>query len=107
MNCHSDQAIASLANSLSVEKYSLTKEQRKQYGHDVEHIREKIPRSVNELKKCFLEQQCDEIMEKLSQNLSEAEKSLLMQELQEKRRLLRSFAKCCGDKVINGKYFNL
>lgn len=107
MNCHSDQAIASLANSLSVEKYSLTKEQRKQYGHDVEHIREKIPRSVNELKKCFLEQQCDEIMEKLSQNLSEAEKSLLMQELQEKRRLLRFFAKCCGDKVINGKYFNL
>jgi DNA primase len=107
MNCHSDQAIASLANSLSAEKYSLTKEQRKQYGHDVEHIREKIPRSVNELKKCFLEQQCDEIMEKLSQNLSEAEKSLLMQELQEKRRLLRFFAKCCGDKVINGKYFNL
>lgn len=107
MNCHSDQAIASLANSLSAEKYSLTKEQRKQYGHDVEHIREKIPRSVNELKKCFLEQQCDEIMEKLSQNLSEEEKSLLMQELQEKRRLLRFFAKCCGDKVINGKYFNL
>lgn len=107
MNCHSDQAIASLANSLSAEKYSLTKEQRKQYGHDVEHIREKIPRSVNELKKCFLEQQCDEIMEKLSQNLPEAEKSLLMQELQEKRRLLRFFAKCCGDKVINGKYFNL
>jgi DNA primase len=107
MNCHSDQAIASLANSLSAEKYSLTKEQRKQYGHDVEHIREKIPRSVNELKKCFLEQQCDEIMEKLSQNLSEVEKSLLMQELQEKRRLLRFFAKCCGDKVINGKYFNL
>jgi DNA primase len=107
MNCHSDQAIASLANSLSAEKYSLTKEQRKQYGHDVEHIREKIPRSVNELKKCFLEQQCDEIIEKLSQNLSEAEKSLLMQELQEKRRLLRFFAKCCGDKVINGKYFNL
>ncbi|MBQ5778414.1 MAG: DNA primase [Paludibacteraceae bacterium] len=106
MNCHSDQAIASLANSLSPEKNGLTKEQRKQYGHDVEHIREKIQRFVNDLKIYIVDQQIFEKTRKLSQKLSEAETRLTLQELNELLRIRRELAPFCGGKVINGKKVN-
>lgn len=100
---HPDMEISKLANELGTDNHQLSRSQQEQYGNEIDHLKEIIPRLLNDFKYCIIQEEKAQIERNIQQLYTEGrmqECQPLMERYKTLSELFAIVSKMTGEKVV-------